>query len=188
MKEVTVGCGNIESCLNELKEIANECGEVCSSKFNDKYLLSTDTLDEAYLRIVGKTKAQMDEARRKWMEEYNKREAEFKKRIPRLIDTYRKKARGLILEEMLEKWDEVVPIRLNDLYHGMELDEVLESCRIMRDESVGYDKRLRKAYDRFMDSGHSGASAYLTASMLRAFCPNGDDLSDAVLNFRFERK
>jgi hypothetical protein len=31
-------------------------------------------------------------------------------------------------------------------------------------------------------------SAGLVASMLRAFCPDGEDLADAVMNFRFEKK
>jgi hypothetical protein len=31
-------------------------------------------------------------------------------------------------------------------------------------------------------------SAGLVASMLRKFCPDGEDLADAVMNFRFEKK
>ena len=70
----------------------------------------------------------------------------------------------------------------------MELDCTLDLCKIMRDESISYDKRLREAYKTFMDQGHSGMSAGLVASMLRTFCPDGEDLADAVMNFRFEKK
>ena len=95
-------------------------------------------------------------------------------------------ARGLVLDNELDYWDKIVPIRLGDLYHGMELEQTLDICRIMRDETLSYDERLRKAYDLFMESGHSGMSAGLTASMIRRFCPDGADVADAVLDFRFE--
>jgi hypothetical protein len=70
----------------------------------------------------------------------------------------------------------------------MELGCTLDLCRIMRDESISYDKRIRKAYKAFMDQGHSGMSASLVAHMLEVFCPNGYDLADAVMNFRYEKK
>ena len=62
MKEVTLYGGTIDSCLKDLREMAaaNESGEVLKAMFNDKYLLSTDTDDDAYLRITGKTKAEYD--------------------------------------------------------------------------------------------------------------------------------
>ena len=97
-------------------------------------------------------------------------------------------ARGVILESELEYWDKIVPIRLGDLYHGMELEQTLDISKIMGDDSVDYDTRLRTAYKCFMDAGHSGMSAGLVASMLRRFCPHGEDIADAVMNFRFEAK
>lgn len=70
----------------------------------------------------------------------------------------------------------------------MELDQTLDICAIVRDESLEYEQRLRKAYKCFMDAGHSGMSAHLVASMLRKFCPNGEDIADAVMNFRFDKQ
>ena len=72
MKEVTLYGGTIDSCLKDLREMAaaDESGEVLKAVFNDKYLLSTDTYDDAYLRITGKTKAEHDEYVRKWQEDY----------------------------------------------------------------------------------------------------------------------
>ena len=59
MKEVTLYGGTIDSCLKGLREMAaaDESGDVLKAAFNDKYLLSTDTDDDAYLRITGMTKA-----------------------------------------------------------------------------------------------------------------------------------
>lgn len=189
MKEVDIWGGTIDSCLNKLREMAasENDGEVLKLKFNDSYILSTDTDDDAYLRIVGMKKKEFTEKLIKHRLEYEEREKEHKARIPELSDDYRKKARGLVLDSELDLWDKIVPIRLGDLYHGMELQQVLDCCKIMQDDSMVYAERLEKAYDVFMSAGHSGTSAGLTMSMLRRFCPNGNDLADACRDFKFER-
>lgn len=179
---------NVEEAYKELKEESARTNDVCFGKFNEKKILSTDTLDEAYKKVTGMTKAEFEDAQRQWHEDYERKQAEHKAKIPQLTEEYRKRARGLIIAKELDCWDEIVPIRLGDLYHGMELEETLKACQCMRDESLNYDERLRKAYDIFMDAGHSGMSAGLTASMYRRFVPNGEDLADAVMNFRFEKK
>lgn len=188
MKEVTLYGGTIDSCLKDLREMAaaDESGEVLKAVFNDKYLLSTDTDDDAYLRITGKTKAEHDEEVRKWHEDYEAKRKAHEARIPELTEHYRKVARGVIIESELEYWDEIVPIRLGDLYRGMELDQVLDCARVMRDETLSRIERLRKAYKIFNDAGHSGMSAGLTMAMLRRFCPDGNELADACNEFRYD--
>lgn len=188
MKEVTLYGGTIDSWLNTLREMAaaDESGEVLKAVFNDKYLLSTDTDDDAYLRITGMTKAEHDEEVRKWQEDSEAKRKAHETRIPELTEHYRKEARGVIIESELEYWDEIVPIRLGDLYRGMELDQVLDCARVMRDETLSRIERLRKAYKIFNDAGHSGMSAGLTMAMLRRFCPDGNELADACNEFRYD--
>ena len=188
MKEVHIWGGDICSCLEKLWKTADECGEECRCEFNSSYLLSTDTIDDAYLRIVGVTKAEHDEYRRKKAEEYKREQEEFKAKIPQMSEEYRKMARGLVIDSELDFWDEIVPIRLGDLYRGMELDCTLNICRVMRDEDIDFDARIRKGYDMFKEQGHSGMSAGLTMWMLRKFCPNGNELADAIKEFRFENE
>ena len=154
---------------------------------NGKEIYSTDTVDEAYMKVLGKTKAEYEESYRKWKEGYDQAQREHQARIPQLTEKYRNEARGLVLDSELEYWDKIVPIRLGDLYHGMELQNVLDCCKIMRDESLVYAARLEKAYDVFMAEGHSGMSASLTMAMLRRFCPHGNELADACREFRFEK-
>ena len=178
----------LDSAYERLVKTAEEKKEDCYGKFNDNLIYSTDTLDEVYQKVTGKTKAEYDEAVEAWRDNYRKGEEEFKKKIPELTEKYCKEARGLILEEKYDEWDTIVPVRLADLYHGMEVAQTLDICRIMRDEKLSYDERLKKAYDLFMESGHSGMSATLTAEMLRRYCPDGVDLADAVMHFRFEKK
>ena len=176
---------SIDTAWKELLKASAECGDTCFGEFNGREIRSTDTLDEAYMKILGKTKSEHEKEMQDLRDEYERREKEHKDNIPNLIPIYREKARGVILEDQYEYWDKIVPIRLDDLYHGMELDATLDLCKIMRDESMSYDERLKKAYDTFMDQGHSGMSAGLVASMLRTFCPDGHDLADAVMNFRY---
>ena len=186
MKEIEFLPGDsIDTAWKGLLRASAECGDTCFGEFNGREIRSTDTLDEAYMKILGKTKSEHEKEMQDWRDEYERREKEHKDNIPNLIPIYREKARGVILEDQYEYWDKIVPIRLDDLYHGMELDATLDLCKIMRDESMSYDKRLKKAYDTFMNQGHSGMSAGLVASMLRTFCPDGHDLADAVMNFRY---
>ena len=187
MKEVEIYGGDICSCFEKLKEMAKECGEDCRMEFNGKYLLSTDTIDEAYLRIVGVTKAEHDAYLQKEKEEYEREEAEHKDRIPELTEKYRNEARGLVIESELVYWDKIVPIRLGDIYRGMELQQVLDCCKIMRNESMVFAEKLERAYDKFMSAGHSGMSAALTMAMLRRFCPDGIELAKACAEFRFDK-
>jgi hypothetical protein len=186
MKEIEFLPGDsIDTAWKGLLKASAECGDTCFGEFNGKEIRSTDTLDEAYMKILGMTKSEYEKEMQDWRNDYERREKEHKDNIPNLIPIYREKARGVILEDQYEYWDKIVPIRLDDLYHGMELDATLDLCKIMRDESMSYDERLKKAYDTFMNQGHSGMSAGLVASMLRTFCPDGHDLADAVMNFRY---
>ncbi len=188
MKEVTLYGGTIDSCLRELREkaAAEKSGEVLRAKFNDSYILSTDSDDEVYMRILGRTKAEQEERERKWHEDYEAKKKAHEARIPELTEHYRKEARGVIIDSELEYWDKIVPIRLGDLYRGMELDQVLDCARVMRDETLDRVGRLRKAYKIFNDAGHSGMSAGLTKAMLRRFCPDGNELADACNEFRYD--
>ena len=189
MKEIDFYPGeSIDIAWKKLLKESAECEDTCFGKFNGHEILSTDTLDEAYMKIMGKTKGQYDKEVQDWRNEYERKEKEHKDNIPNLTKEYREKARGIILEDQYEYWDKIVPIRLDDLYHGMELDNTLDLCKIMRDESLGYDERIRKAYDAFRDQRHSGMSAGLVAKMLRVFCPDGDELADAVMSFKFEKE
>jgi len=180
---------SIDGAICELKYRAKTLlNTICYASFNGVELTSEDSVDDAYLKLTGKTKAENDKELDEFVEQYYRREEEHKSRIPELTEKYSKEAIGLIDEDKLEEWNRIVPIRLGDIYQGMEIVQTLDICKIMRDEETDYDTRLHKAYDLFMESGHSGMSASLTAAMIKHFCPYGEDVADAVLNFRFEVK
>jgi hypothetical protein len=182
MKKIEFLAGDsIDRAWKMLLTASAECGETCFGEFNGNEILSTDTLDDAYKKVLGMTKTEYKKREREWEEEYEREEKEYKDKIPSLIPIYREKARGVILEDQYEWWDTIVPTRLDDLYRGMELDATLDLCKIMRDESMTYDERLKKAKDTFIGQNHSGMSASLVAAMLRTFCPDGNDLADVVM-------
>ena len=182
--EILAGC-NIKEALESIKSEATRCGEVCYCKFNDSKIYSTDSLNTAYLKITGKTYTEFMNDQAKAKDDWNRAEEEHKAKIPELSKYYIEKARGLVKDSELGEWDNCVPIRLGDLYHGMELEETLKACATMRDMSIPYNERLKKAYNDFMAAGHSGMSASLVAGMIKKFCPDGEDLADAVMHFRF---
>lgn len=181
MKEIEFYAGeNIENAWKTLLRASAECGDTCYGMFNDKQILSTDTLDEAYKKVTGLTKSELDEQERKEHEEYKRKEEEHIASIPEKTKEYCAAARGVIIEEQYDYWDKIVPIRLRDLYHGMELDATLEICKIMRDESLSRCERLDAAKKAFDDQGHSGMSAGLVLSMIKAFCPDGTAVYNTI--------
>lgn len=156
----------------------------CCGEFNGKVLYSTETIDEIYTKVLGVTKREYEERLRKEHEDYTIREFEFKTKIPQLIEDYRKRARSVIPEEYLEYWDEIVPIRLNDLYHGLELDCWLELIAVLNDSSKEELKRLDECRILFSKQGHSGMSAGLVFSGLNQFHPLGSRLVMYIKSFK----
>lgn len=141
--------------------------------FNGVEILHTDTPDELSVKVTGKTVSEREAAMKAWQDEYNRKEREHKARIPELIEHYKEKARGIIPEDKLELWDEIVPIRLRDLYHGMELDEWLKMVSALNESELTKEERFQLAKDIFEDAGHSGMSGSLVLSGMREFHPDG---------------
>jgi len=162
---------NLDKAYQELQDNAP-----CYGEFNEKTLYSTDSLDEVFVKVTGKSKAEHDEYIRKMHEEYERKEAEFKAKIPQLTEDYRKRAIGIIPEGYLELWNEIVPIRLNGLYHGMELDCWLELVAVLNDTSKKELERFEICRSLFSKQGHSGMSAWLVFNGLKCFHPLGEML------------
>lgn len=147
--------------------------------FNGVELLHTDTPDEISIKLTGKTIAENEAAEKAWREEYNRKEREHKARIPELTEKYRKEARGVIPEDKLELWDEIVPIRLNDLYRGMELEEWLKMIRVLNEDKPK-EERFATCKEIFDNAGHSGMSGNLVLSGLCEFHPDGKELAELI--------
>lgn len=184
MKEIKFRPGtSLEAAWNELQKQSKETNETCYGIYNCIPIYSTDTLDDVFVGIIGKTKAEFDMEQRRLYESRKRSEREFEKRLPCLTKYYIEKARGLIRQEKYEYWTLIVPIRLRDLYHGSELQSTLELCKIMKDNRLSFDARMMKAREAFENQNHSGASGALVCKMLQEFCPLGDALANFIKGY-----
>lgn len=170
---------NEEKALREID--GNTKDFVVFAKFNGAEILHTDTLDEMFVKVTGKTLAEHEAASKAWEEEYDRKEREHKAKIPELTEKYKKEARGIIPEDKLELWDKIVPIRLGDIYQGMELNEWLKMVKVLNEDS-SKEERFEKAEAIFNAAGHSGTSASLVLSGLCEFHPDGKEFADMIIN------
>ncbi len=171
-KKIEFGFGNIESAIKELKSHK----ELVCGSFNGKILYSDiDDLDSAYVKITGKTKAECDKDERIRQEEYEEEQRKHKEAIPELTKEWIEKGNTILDEKYREKWAKCVPIRLDDLYHGMELKCCLD---IVIELNKGCSLDEAKA---IIDSqGHSGMSFGLVCSMVKSFCDRGTEFVSYV--------
>lgn len=170
------GC-NLDSAMKELRSIQSKynADEVWCI-FNTHRIDTNMTTDEVYLKVVGKTKAELDKSQRLWREEYDVKEAEYKESIPDLTKSYIERARGVIPEDKIDVWDKIVPFRLEDLYHGFELDCTLKLVKMLDIDNC----TLEEAKKEIEDQGHSGMSYGLQKSMMREFCKRGDEFLEFI--------
>jgi hypothetical protein len=174
-KELDTFFGNLDGAIKEL----NRCklnGELIYINFNGEKLYSdVDDEDSAYKKITGKTKAEFDEAQKKRHEEYQEQERKHKEAIPKLTEEWIEKGKAILDEEYMDDWIKCVPIRLGDLYKGMELGATLE---IIKELNEGCELPIAKKI--IEDQGHSGMSFGLVRNMVYYFCKRGKEFADYV--------
>lgn len=169
-KEVELNVYNLEECVNCLVDYKN-AGELVSVKFNGIELFSdTVTMDGAYKLVTGITKKEHDELIKNKAEEYKKECEEHKKQIPTKVDKWRAEGRKVLDEKHWEFWDKIVPVRLDDLYRGMELGASLDIIKVLNETGD-----LDKAKEIIESQGHSGMSFWLVRSIVEAFSDKGDE-------------
>ena len=93
-----------------------------------------------------------------------------------LIDYFKQMARGIIPDDKLDDWDEIVPIRISDLYGGMELGATLRLVKLLDINNCTLDE----AKTEFTNQAHSGCSAGLMFAMMREFCKRGNEFVEYV--------
>lgn len=168
---------DIESAIRHLKTY----NELVCACFNGKMLFSDiDDVNSAYIKITGKSKSEYD----KLLLDNNRRYEENKKKhiknIPKLIKKWTKKGKKILDKKYHELWIEIVPIRLTDLYEGMELKACLDIV-----SKLNKGCSLDKAKEIIEDQGHSGTSFGLVCSMIEAFCDRGKEFVNYV-KFTYE--
>ena len=95
---------------------------------------------------------------------------EYKKQIPSKTKMWMEKGREILSEDRWEFWDEIVPIRLNGLYQGIELGYCLDIVKILNNNGT-----FDEAEEEIKKQDHSGMSFGLICSMIKVFCDRGDE-------------
>ena len=157
---------DLESAVKELKAQKDlACG-----KFNGQMLYSdVDDMDSAYKKITGKTKSEYDVGLKAERDRYDKELLNHIESIPELTKEWIEKGQNILDEKYHETWKKCVPVRLNDLYRGMELGCTLE---IVKKLNEGCD--IDEAKTIIEAQGHSGMSFGLVCSMVKSFCYRGE--------------
>lgn len=175
-KMVDFRCGQtLADCVLKLVEYAAK-GEFVCADFNGHTLYSdTVSMDSASLEITGST--YFDELNKREMNQQRliKEEEEHQKKVPELAEIWIEKGHKVLSEDKWSKWDECVPVRLSDLYHGMELGMCLDIIRTIDEKS------LEEAVEVMNNQGHSGMSWELMKSMIKTFSDKGEEFI-ALLN------
>lgn len=171
-KQIDFGFGNIESAINKMK-----ChGELVCGSFNGIMLYSDiDDLESAYLKITGKTKKECDAAEKIRRDKYAAQQKSHNEAIPELTKDWIEKGNQILDEKYRGTWAICVPIRLGDLYQGMELQMCLDIVLALNNGCT-----LEAAKNIIESQGHSGMSFGLVCSMVKSFCNRGNDFLNYV--------
>ena len=123
------GC-DITDAYRKLKHMASETLEEVGGDFNGQKLDSTMTLDDMFKAVTGRAKAEHEKLLKEQQDKYKQEEQKHKESIPSLVAEYIERGHKLN-ESTWDAWDECVPVRLNDLYRGMELDYTLRLVEML---------------------------------------------------------
>lgn len=167
---------DIQGAVADLLNYKN-AGILACGDFNGFTLYSdTVTLDGAYKLIIGKTKQEFDEDMKQMENRIKLQKEEHQKDIQQLIEYWGKRGMEELDEKHWEFWKKIVPIRLKDLYEGMELGCCLKIVSIL---NAG--KPLEEAKEEIDSQGHSGTSFHLVCAMVKEFCDRGNEFVAHVI-------
>jgi len=171
-REIKFKTWNIDSAF---KELQGHTDLVCGSWNGHMLYSDIDDLSSAYVKITGKTKVEFDEHSRKIQADYVERERKHNEAIPELTKEWIEKGNAILDEKYHELWAKCVPIRLSDLYQGMELGNCLDIVKELNSNCA-----LNAAKKIINNQGHSGMSHSLVCSMVKSFCDRGEEFANYV--------
>lgn len=173
-REIDFCCGwTIERAVKELHERAKDGNKYCG-EFNENKLTSDMSLDDAYMLCIGKTFDEFNKEQEESRQRLICEEEEHKRKIPELSKYWIEEGHKVLSKDKWNMWDKCVPIRLNDLYRGMELGQCLDIIKTVKEKSIQDGIEIMK------NQGHSGMSWGLIKSMIREFCDCGNEFLEQL--------
>lgn len=169
--ELSSGC-TIDEAVDELMYYKNK-GIKVYGEFNGHKLYSdTVTIDSAYKEITGRTKEECDIEKKKISEQFKKQLEEGKEKAIKKISFWIERGHSLFPQNKWILWDTIVPIRATDLYHGFELDCILELEEVLNKKTKSSFIHAKEVLEK---QGHSGRSYGLMCSMIKQLCTDGNE-------------
>ena len=165
---------NIDDVYQALQEYKKQ-GQKYQVQFNGKLLNCDMTLDECYILVTGMSYKDFHDKLQEMYEESQKELEEHKARTPELVKKWKKWGKENLSFFKRIKWNKCVPIRLDDLYQGWELDCFKEFF-----EAYKAGKSKKELKQVLQDQGHSGMSYGLICSMIYSFIDK--DLAEYLHN------
>ena len=151
-----------------------EQGNNIYCEFNGHKLYSADvTFDSAYLEVLGMDYAAYQKKEQEWREEYERKEKEEEEAAQAKIPYWKEEGKKYIPQPLWEEWEKCVEIRAGDLYHGIELDSLLDILKAIDEGKAKTTDDVEKILD---DQNHSGSSYGIMKSMLKTFSPAYNEL------------
>ena len=121
------------------------------------------------------TEVERERKLQEFRDNYEREQKEHEAQIPALTEKWIEEGRKILDEKYWSKWDEVVPIRLGDLYRGMELKCCLDIVKALNDGCS-----LSKAKRIIEGQNHSGMSFSLVRAMVITFCNRGKKFAEYI--------
>lgn len=172
--EFSIG-GSIDTAIEQLSKCKQK-GILAYGCFNGVELYSDiDDIETAYKKVTGVTKSEFDQRAKEESERYKIEKEEHEAAIPQLTEKWIAKGKEVLDEKYQELWAECVPIRLDDLYRGFELE-----CLIDIAQSLNSGAEFSETKKIIEEQGHSGMSFGLICAMVRSFCDRGHDFVEFI--------
>ena len=183
--KVTIYVGNLDNAAKFLKDMKSRNGNVYID-FNGRKLYSQfDNLDSCYVKVCGRNKAEQDLAEKRWHENFKRRQALEEAKAAKKVPEWQERGYAIIHEELKSEWNKCIEARVNDIYHGAELENALQ---IM--ECLAKGEPVEKAIKIAESANHSGASWGMMMSIVTNFSKRGTEFYRAnykELNIKDEK-
>ena len=153
------------------------CVRKCFAVFNGKFIILEvgDFVeeDEVYKFIIGQTKKEKELADKQWIEEYEKKEREWKAKIPSLIPEYTEKMMKLTDEKYHHLVNDCVTACLNSIYHEYLIEALVEIV-----DFSNKNKSFEAIEKKLEEQGHSNMSYSIIVSLFGVLSDCGKEFCE----------
>ena len=163
MREITFGFVTLKEAIDTLNTY-KEHNCPAFGYFNGHKITTEMTRDEIFKEVTGYTEEENNKIIAEREEKAEREKREYEEKIPELEKKWVDWGEANLSPDVQELWEECVPIRLNDLYRGFELDAFKEIF-----DAWKAGKSNEELKQIFHNQGHSGMSRHLVCSIINTF-------------------